>query len=362
MQMTSTRGLIRIAMRKPNNTPISVVFLAVMAILLAFGACIVSAQGERSATNALPAKYYSPSEEGKYRLQVGDVVDISVLGNRDTNAGGVPIAPDGNLYYKFVGKVPAAGRLPEEIAADIEGQIGNLFNSPRVSVLPTRFSDNRYYIYGKVEKPGTYPLDKAVTVREAIAIAGGLAQGIYRGTTIELASLSDSYLSRDGKVLPIDFKSLVREYDEKYDIYLRPGDIIYISSGLSEQSEVYLLGAVNGARASAYSDGMTLMDLLAGATERGGGLKESAHTEQIAILRGSLEEPDIFEVNLEKILKGEAKDVYLTAGDIVYVPEKPFKFARTLGKSIVSVFVKTFASNLGEDFVNEVIFPGMEEE
>jgi hypothetical protein len=75
------------------------------------------------------------------------------------------------------------------------------------------------------------------------------------------------------------------------------------------------------------------------------------------ILRGALDAPQLVEVDLASILKGDAPDVLLMAGDIVYVPEKPYRFVRDLARVVVLTFVRAFASEAGAYFVQETVFP-----
>jgi len=333
---------------------------------LALAACVsVSSASANASTNAsapdastavspaLPSEYFMPYNPGTYRLAVGDVVEISVFGFPETVAV-TPVAPDGHLYYLFLDGIPASGKSPAEVARDIEQRIGAMFNHPTVSILPQAFSENRILILGKVVLPGAYALDSALTLRQSIARAGGLAQGIYRGTTVELASLKDSHVIRDGQKLPIDLYALIYRNDATQDIYMRPGDVVVIASGLGQ--EVFLMGAVGEQRASAYKDGMTLVELISGSSESGGGYRASARLRSVLIVRGALDQPEAFTVNLARILKGRDPDVMLMPGDIVYVPEKPFAFTRELTRAVVLSFVRTFVAEAGATLVDETIF------
>jgi polysaccharide biosynthesis/export protein len=304
----------------------------------------------------LPPEFFIPYNPTDFLLSVGDVVEVSVFGLADT-AATTPVAPDGKLYYLFTEGIPAAGRKPEEVARDVEQRIGRLFNNPRVDILPRRFAANRFLVLGKVNHPGSFPLDSALTVRQAIAGAGGLAQGSYRGTTIEIAALKESYLLRNGRLLPVNFDRLVNGSDSTQDIYVRPGDVIYIASGLSHTREIYLLGAVIEQRAVAYKDNMTLVELIAGASDRGGGYLPAANLRKVIILRGALSKPETLDVDMNAILNGRAPDQYLVPGDIVYVPEKPYRFARDLTRGIVLTFVRAFASEAGASVIQENFFP-----
>jgi polysaccharide export outer membrane protein len=301
----------------------------------------------------LPESYFMPYDPTTYRLAVGDIVEISIFGFPETVAV-TPVAPDGKLYYLFLDGVAAAGRAPADVENDIEVLLDRMFNHPAVSILPRQFAENRILVIGKVLYPNAYPLESALTLRQAIASAGGLAQGIYRGTTIELASLRDSYLLRNGERVAVDFEALLHRNDASQDIYVRPGDIIVIASGLGR--EVFLMGAVGEQKAAGYTDGMTLVELISGQSERGGGYDPSARLKKVLIVRGALENPTTFEVNLARILEGRDPDVFLMPGDIVYVPEKPYRFARDLTRAVVLTFVRTFSSEAGAALVDETIF------
>lgn len=310
-------------------------------------------QNASTAPARLPEAYYKPFDPATYRLAVGDVVEISVFGFPETVAV-TPVAPDGKLYYLFMDGVQAAGHEPTEVARVIESALEKMFNHPAVSILPRRFSENRFLAIGKVVYPNTYPLESALTLRQAIARAGGLAQGIYRGTTIELASLRDSYLLRNGERVPVDFEALVHRNDVSQDIYVRPGDVIVIASGLGR--EVFLMGEVGEQKSVGYTDGMTLVELISGASERGGGYLPTARLSQVLIVRGNLANPTTFDVNLSRILKGRDPDVFLMPGDIVYVSERPYRLARDVTRTVVKTFVRAFAAEAGAALVDETIF------
>jgi len=314
---------------------------------------VVAEATEQAEPVTLPDRYFLPYDPSTFRLSVGDRVEISVFGFPETVVT-TSVAPDGALHYLFMDGMPAAGRPPSDVAREMEAALGRMFNHPTVSILPIAFSENRFVALGKVVYPNTYPLDSALTLRQAIARAGGLAQGIYRGTTIELASLRDSFLLREGQRVPVDFEALIRRNDASQDIYVRPGDVIFISSGLGR--EVFLMGAVGEQKAVGFTDGMTLVELIAGASERGGGYSPTARLGKVLIVRGALDNPTSFDVDLAAILKGREPDVFLMPGDIVYVPEKPFRFARDLTRSVILTFVRTFASEAGAAMVDETIF------
>lgn len=303
-----------------------------------------------------PPEYFIPHSPAERTLQVGDVVEIGIFGQRDTVSENVPVAPDGKLYYMFLPGIQAEGRTAKEVSTEMEGQLAHLFNNPQVSIIPKRFISNRFSIFGKVNYGRIYPLETPITVRQAIARAQGIMQGRYHDSTIEIHNYGKSWLLRGEEKIPVNFETLMKENDFSEDIYIRPGDVIYIASALGR--EVYLMGEVKQQQSQPYTSGMTLVQLITGIDEGGGGyLEATADIKRVVILRNALQNPKVFKINLRDILRGKEHDVFLESGDVVYVPEKSFLFTRNLVKTMIRTFVNTFASEFAADINRNYLFP-----
>lgn len=107
----------------------------------------------------------------------------------------------------------------------IEIDLVDMFTSGDLSKdLPLRGGDvifvNRapqYYVYGQVQKPGMYPLDRGMTVAQAIAKGGGLT---LRGTD-KSVRVHRRYGNRTVQVL-----------EPKLDDPIRPDDLIFIRESI----------------------------------------------------------------------------------------------------------------------------------
>ena len=159
---------------------------------------------------------------------------------------------------------------------------------------------------------------------------------------------------RQGQFLPVDFYRLLREGDTSQNIYLQPDDFVYVPSALAQQ--VYVLGAVAFPRTVPYTEGMTLVSAMANAagattvdwfTPGTYGVVADAYLSHVAIVRGSLSEPQMAVVDYGAIIKGRARDVLLEPGDIVYVPNSPFSTLKRYLNTIVNTFITTVAANEG---------------
>lgn len=288
-----------------------------------------------------------------FRLSIGDQLHIIVFGDKDTLVEDAIVAPDGYLYYLFLDGIKANGMTLKEVKEEIEEALKDFFIQPDISIIPTSISANTYKILGKVPRPGEYPITTSLTLRQAIGDAGGISLGGYRGTTINIASLRDSFLIRDGKRLNIDFENLLYTEGSKDNVFVRPNDYIYVASSLTK--EVFLLGAVAEPKPIPFKDGLSVVSAIAGVSGILGGTTANADVTRALVVRGSLEQPEVYEVNLLDVYAGKAKDVYLLPGDIVYAQNKHMRFGRSLVRVAIEAFVRSFGGNAGEYVYDKAI-------
>lgn len=124
-----------------------------------------------------------------YRLQAGDIVEITVIEDPNLNRR-VLIGPDGRISLPLAGSVVAAGRTLSQVQSSIQASLaGNFVRPPTVSAslvalapppLPgpeeleeiVLFS---VYVLGEVLRPGRYDYEseKPISVLQALALAGG---------------------------------------------------------------------------------------------------------------------------------------------------------------------------------------------
>ena len=142
-------------------------------------------------------------------------------------------------------------------------------------------------------------------------------------------------------MLPVDFEKLLREGDLSQNIYLQPDDFVYLpSTGIQV---VYVLGAVLQPRAISFSGRPTLISTIASA----GGTIKDAYLSQVAIVRGSLAQPEMAMVDYHAIARGKGSDIELQPGDIVYVPYAPYRTPLRYANLILDTFARTMGVNEG---------------
>jgi polysaccharide export outer membrane protein len=278
-------------------------------------------------------------EDGLYRLQVGDSMAIAVYGEPSSKRR-IFVQTTGTIHYLFLPAIQALGKTIPELRQTIQEQLKSYYKYPVVIITPLLFSSGRYTIIGEVNIPGNKPLRGNATVLSALCEAGGFTTRIFRNQTIDLVDLDKSFLSRNGHYIPIDFRRLVKEGDLSQDLPLQAGDYLFMSSQLL--SKVYVLGEVRVSLTINYLDPITLAQAIAEA----GGTTDRA-SSRVCVIRGSLATPRWFLIDLNRIVKGDARDFTLFPGDIIYVPPMRFSLLKEILQGGLYAFVNQAFSIAG---------------
>ena len=165
-----------------TRTGLQALFRILLAAVLLFCGQTLSAAGEAG--------------EG-YRLATGDKVKVTVYGEDDLSLE-TRISDRGTISFPLIGVLPVTGLtiggLEDLITRELKP---DYLVNPRVSVSILEY--RRIFVNGQVNSPGAYPFQPGMTVRHAIAIAGGFTErasrrkiNIVRGTDSERVRESDS--------------------------------------------------------------------------------------------------------------------------------------------------------------------------
>lgn len=113
------------------------------------------------------------SDSRTYRLGSGDVISITVFDEDDLSRLNYRLPDTGLISFPF-GEVRALGLSITELETRvIEGLRKGYLLNPRVSVSMMEYRP--FFVIGQVNKPGGYPYQVGMTVRKAVALAGGFA-------------------------------------------------------------------------------------------------------------------------------------------------------------------------------------------
>jgi polysaccharide biosynthesis/export protein len=145
----------------------------------------------------------------EYRLDVGDVIDISIAQIPELPHR-VTVQLDGTISFPLLGSVAVAGLTRSEAEVKIRSALATKVYHAASGNGPTRdiaiepddvtatIAEYRpIYVDGDVSKPGEHPYHPLMTVRQAVALSGGYDTMRFRATNpiLEGADLRSDYES-----------------------------------------------------------------------------------------------------------------------------------------------------------------------
>jgi len=185
-----------------------------------------------------------------------------------------------------------SGRKPE---TDLVLQPGDLILVPEVGS-----TAGNVFVLGEVSQRGSFPLTQGMTLREAIAAAGGVT---------DLADTSKMTIKHkdDASGASVDWANIV----------LQVGDTIFVPA-VEVLGAFTILGPVAKPGQYPVKRDMLITDALAVA----GGTTERGNLSKVRITRGSGEKPETINCDIPKITAGQAKNVVVQANDVILVGER----------------------------------------
>ena len=254
----------------------------------------------------LPGKYPAYTtilNDGKLVERISSIKDVLDL------AGGF----DDPIFRKSINPEISILRLDEsnfygkEIRFNYEDSENfNLEVNDQIFVYesPNYYNEFTYVIKGEIDKPGTYPLIRGLTLQDAIKNAGGLTElGSINSVSVSKQLTS---ISEDG--IEDTVTELVSNIDSNFEIADK--NVITI---LPKTNVVRVEGNVYNPGLIAHSGSNNLS--MARAIELAGGFKPYSLKKRSYVIRanGEIEQANLF--------RGRAKRVY--PGDSIFVPQDP---------------------------------------
>lgn len=145
-------------------------------------------------------------QDSGYRLDTGDRIEIRVFGEPDLSVE-ARIGDDGVIVYPFLGEIGVVGMTVREVENRIvEGLRPDYLINPTVTVSIVEYRN--FYIYGAVRSPGGFPFRPGITVRQAVALAGGLTDRASRNRIVVVREGD-----REGNQLSISLNDTIQPGD-----------------------------------------------------------------------------------------------------------------------------------------------------
>jgi protein involved in polysaccharide export with SLBB domain len=176
-----------------------------------------------SEEEATIAPYYN-NFFATYRLGPEDVISVTVFGHDRYSRTGITIPPHGRISLALIpGGILVNGKTVEEVAEIIRQKYDEYIIDPKVDVLLDKAVSYRYSVIGDVAQPGIKLMSRRLTVREALAEAGGVLNTGDSSKVAVLRRKSDGRLD----TIHVNVKAILRGKIPD-DTYLAPGDQVVV--------------------------------------------------------------------------------------------------------------------------------------
>jgi len=213
---------------------------------------------------AVEAPVSAAPAEREYHLGPGDVIRITVYDNPDL-ATESEIAENGSISFPLIGAVMLGGLSRGDAERAISEKLGSggFVPNAHVNLLVQQYRSRQVAVMGEVNKPGNYPISRATSIAEMLAMAGGIsAKGGDRVTVIRRDASGQS------QRYEMDVRRLFASGDPSAYSLVDKGDIIFVPS----TPVFYIYGEVRQPGAYPLVSNMTVMQALSvggGLTGRG---------------------------------------------------------------------------------------------
>jgi len=176
----------------------------------------------------------------EYIMCPGDQLDIVIIGvpemstgytsSGTTNVGQATpqakyiVRPDGKVSFQLIGEVDTTGLTVSQFTKILQEKLAKYIVNPQISVNIVVLGTTRVYVFGEVNKPGLYELQKSHNLLDAVGIANGF--------TKDAAKKNVFLIRRDKQNEPIklNLNDLLTKGDVSQNYVLGEGDVVYLTS------------------------------------------------------------------------------------------------------------------------------------
>jgi polysaccharide export outer membrane protein len=258
-----------------------------------------------------------PPPPADYIVGPNDSIMVTVSGAPEYSSGssgstgtlrGSRVDGNGNIQMPTLGLVKVDGMTLSQIRDHIQDLLKQYIKKPSVVVEITEYKSYPLYILGQFKNTGIFYMDRPFNVLQGLALAGGYDSS---------ANPKSARIIRDKRVLPVDVYELLMNADQTQNIWLKPGDTIFMPDNKNQTVFVFGVGKP-GMSITLPPSGLNLLQAIATA----GLEKVGYHARRVYLIRSlSPTRGQLMVVDVEAIIQSDALPLQLCEGDVIYIPK-----------------------------------------
>jgi len=256
--------------------------------------------------------YTTESGLPEYLIAVGDVLEVKVWRGFEEKKYEAVVKADGFITVGVV-DVKAGDKTVRQVEADLRTALSEFIKEPKTEVAIKEYRGRTATLLGAIQTPAKqYQLRGKTTLSQLVIMAGGFTKD---------ADMENVRITKpDGRMTKANLFQVMFGGDVLNDIVIDNGDSVYVPlKPEAEERNVFVFGQVNSPGVHKLSTNLTLLQVIG----KAGGYKEEALLDEIRVIRGGLDRPQIIAINVKAMFdEGDiTKDVPLQKNDIIFVPK-----------------------------------------
>ncbi len=158
-------------------------------------------------------------------LGPGDVFEVRVYQEPELS-GIYQVGPEGEVTFPLCQRVAVNGLTPNVAADRIRGCLKNGFlRDPQLALVVREYNSKKVFVFGEVQKPGTFPYEDGMSVVQAVTLAGGFTRTASQNSTSVTRRV-------DGQEVKVKVNVQDIALGRATNFRLQPGDIVYVPESL----------------------------------------------------------------------------------------------------------------------------------
>jgi len=157
-----------------------------------------------------------------------------------------------------------------------------------------------------------FPLKGRQTVLEFIIEHGGFT---------EQANMTRVQINRvSGEVVFLNMSEVIFQGDEKQNLVVNPGDIVWVPSKEVGANSYYVFGEVNSPGVVTSQENLSLVEVIS----RSGSFTKDASRSKVYIARGDPDQPEVLELDIKRLIEEAdfAQNAALQNNDVIFIPRR----------------------------------------
>ncbi len=173
------------------------------------------APAEPAVTAGLPASTLGPN----------DIFEVRVYQEPELS-GLYQVGPQGDIMFPLCKQVVVTGLTANGVAEKLRACLSEGYlRSPQVSVLVKEFNSRKVFVFGEVQKPGTFAFEDGMSVVQALTLAGGFTKQAAPNSTSVTRHVSGQEVKMKVNVQDIALGKAA-------NFKLEPGDIVFVPESM----------------------------------------------------------------------------------------------------------------------------------